>query len=329
MHGRASKLAAALLAIAAGVSTASAQQNYSLNLLKPTMDKWIYPFAQSDNGGSRGTSSSFGAIGEAGFDDRDAQTFVAFNTSGIVPAGLDSTNYQILSATFTLTIFREENSSGFVFDGTYDPVSTYGPMGGSINGDDPGRPIELYGAAFRNGFTSSTITEGMPFSTTPGYREGIRSIYPTDFQGGVSINGANRDVSNNVTAGFDPMPFAIGQIAPGDLNPDGTAKDDALVVFTLNLNNPDVLRYLQLSLSDGMVSFIATSLYVASQDEQNGSYPNFYMKENLLGSAPGKLEMQVQVVPEPSAITLALCGFGLFVATWRGRRAMTAQEEIS
>jgi hypothetical protein len=298
-----------------------------LNLTAPTIDKWMYPFGFG--GATKTPASTFAAVGSEGFDDRDAQFFNAFNTGGIVPAGQGSANYQILSATFTLAIAREEGTPGFVFDGTYDPITTYGPNGEAIGGDDAGRPIELYGAGYRNGFTSNTVVETTPFTTSPGIAERTRTIFATDFQLGTSINGQNRDVSNNIADAFDPVPFAIGQIAPEYLESDGTAKDDAVIVFTLNLANPDVLRYLQLSLDEGRVGLVATSLHLAAQGGPS-VYPTFYSKENLVGSIPGQLNMQVQVVPEPSAVTMGLCGFGLFVACWRGRRVIAAStEEIS
>ncbi len=322
-QSRAITLAAALLAASSGLSAASFGENYTLDLVAPTIDKWIYPFA-SNGGGPRPSGSSFGAIGSAGFDDRDAQLFAAFDTS-TVPAGRGSANYHILSATFMLTV---ASGDSFRFDGSYDPVTTYGPTGVAINGDDAGRPVELYGAGYRNGFTSASVEENTPFRPVSAPAEGGRSIYPTDFAMGASIDGASRDVSNNVTAAFDPVPFAIGQIAPADLNPDGTAKEDATIVFTLNLANPDVLRYLQLSLNEGRVSFLATSLHPAAQGGPT-VYPTYYTKENLLGGTPGQLDLQVQVVPEPSAVTMALCGFGIFVAGWRGRRVIADTEVAS
>ncbi|RYD75977.1 MAG: hypothetical protein EOP84_17490 [Verrucomicrobiaceae bacterium] len=241
-----------------------------------------------------------------------------FDTSGIVQSGLGASNYVILSATFTLQI---SFGDAVFFDGTYDPINTYGASGEPINGDDQGRPMELYGAGFRNGFTSATITENLGFGV-PG--EGTRNIYATDFNLGSSINGPSRDVSNNIANAFDPIPFAIGQVAPSDLT-DGFVDEDADVVFTLNLANPDVLRYLQLSLNDGRVSFLATSLHQASQGGEV-TYPNFYTKENLLDGLPGRLDIQVQVVPEPSPGITALLGFGVMVAFWRGGRTFRRGE---
>jgi len=199
---RAAARRAALVCVLGACACAASAQNYIIDLNAPSIDKWIYPFAP--NGGATRTSGpTFGAVGSAGFDDRDAQYFARFNTGTSVPAGLGANSYQILSATFTLSLA----GGTVVYDSTYDAFTTYGPSGESINGDDPGRPIELFGAAYRNGFTSSTITETTAFGV-PG--EGTRNIYATDFLLGASLSGSNRDVGNNIVGAFDPLPFAIG-----------------------------------------------------------------------------------------------------------------------
>lgn len=328
-------LLAALVTSAVGLCTTSAQTNYSLTSGAPTMDKWMYPFAGgsgADGGAKRSPASTFGAVGETSFDERDAQFFTAFDTKANVPSGLGSENYEVLSATFTLRISRPplqgDPGPGFIYDGTYDPIATYGSGGVPVNDADLGRPLELYGAGYRNGFTSSTILEKTPFTSAPvqGPAKSIRNIYATDFNLGASINGSPRDVSNNISEGFEAVPFAIGQIAEDELDSEGMPLDDAVVTFTLNLANPDVVRYLQSSLNEGFVAFVATSLHTASQTGPS-AYPAYYTMENPVYD-PGQLQMQVQVVPEPSAVTMALCGFGLFVACWRGRRAVSNSEEI-
>ena len=298
----------------AGFMVSATAQVISVNLSAPSIDKNGYPFSPS-GGGPRTSAFTFAAIGSSGFDDRDAQFFNRFQTSGLVPTGQGAANYQILSATFTLSIFAGD---GLVFDGTYDPISTFDASGNPINGDDPGRPMELYGAAYRNGITREQVTEILAYGPTG---DGTRNIYATDFLAGASLNGTNRDVSNNISAAFNPSPFAIGQVAPADLNPNGTVKDDADVVFTLNLANLDVLRYLQLSLNAGTIDLVATSLHNA---EQGGAvvYPEYYTKENLIDGLPGRLQLQVIVIPEPSAVTMLLCSFGLIVGCWRGRQAL-------
>lgn len=303
------------LALLGSIAGASAQL-ITVDIDAPTIDKNGYP--HSPNGGATNpTAFIFGSVGTPGFDDRASQFFNRFSTSATVPTGLGSANYQIVSATFTLSLAGSA-ADLVVFDGTYDPYTTYNPADGEPVGDsDPGRPIELYGAGFRNGITKESVTETLAFGPSG---EGTRNIYATDFQLGSSLNGTLRDVGNNIALAFDPVPFAIGQVALADLNPNGTIKEDANVVFTLNLSNPDVLRYLQLSLDAGSIDFLVTSLHPSSQT--NPTNPYFYTKESSVADVfPGRLDLQV-VVPEPSAITFLLCSFGLFVGCWRGRQAL-------
>ena len=302
----------ALLGSIAGTSA----QSITVDINTPTMDKNGYAHSSS-GGGPRVGAFIFGAVGEENTDDRASQFFNRFNTALSVPSGLGADNYQIQSATFTLTLMTGD---ALVFDGTYDSFTTYDPTTGApVNDLDAGRPIELYGAAFRNGTTKAFTDENLPFGNAN--IEGGRNIYATDFNLGASLNGVNRDVSNNIAELFDALPFAIGQVLAADLNPDGTIKEDANIVFTLNLNNPNVVKYLQLSLDAGTIDLVATSLQIA---EQGGAvvYPEYYTKENLIDGLPGRLQLQVIVIPEPSAVTMLLCSFGLIVGCWRGRQAL-------
>ncbi|MES2569989.1 MAG: hypothetical protein V4710_08030 [Verrucomicrobiota bacterium] len=285
-------------------------QNYTVDLDTPTLDKWVYPFA-SAGGGPRTTAPVFGAVGSSGsFDDRDGQFFVGFSMSGQVPSGQGALNYQISSATLTLRLSFGVDGM-VVYDGTYDAYTTYDPASGSpINGDDPGRPLELYGAAYRNGLTATSVLENTPFAPTGGNAtgEGVRNIYPTDL-----ANGA-RDVSNNIRDAFDSVPFAIGRVAAADLNLDGTMKGDIDVVFTLNLLNPNVVSYLQQSLDEGHVNFLSTSLHQASQGGP-ATRPEFDAKELGAAGVAGRLDMQVAIVPEPNAAWLLMVGASFFACS--------------
>ena len=56
-----------LAALAGALPTAT----YTVDLDAPTVGKWQYAFGGA--GGTRTNASTLGAIGSAGFDDRDAQ----------------------------------------------------------------------------------------------------------------------------------------------------------------------------------------------------------------------------------------------------------------
>lgn len=312
------RLPAAALALgmllSAAVTESSRAQTFDLTQTQPAADIWEYPFAGTP--GTNKIAATFGATGNADFDNRDAQVYFRFDTGGTVPIGLAPSMYQVVSLKITLSV----NSGGFkVYDGSYDPVNTFAPDGTPINGDDPGRPMELFGVGYRNGVTSTSVSESTPFSTLPQPQPRSRSLYPTDFVASGSLNGGvsvSRDVSNSVTDQFNTTPFGIGQVAAQDLN-NGFLKEDAEVVFNLSMLNTDLLRYLQLSLAEGRIGLIATSLEQASQGGPV-VYPDYYTRENTLG-APPKLELVVQVIPEPATAALLLAGAWLISGLSRRR----------
>lgn len=290
-------LAASLLGL---VNPPAQAANFTIDLDAPTIDKWVYPFGGD---GNRANAPIFGAVGTDGFDNRDGQMYAGFDTALLVPAGLGASSYLIFSATFTLSMAPGASGSApaVIFDGTYDPYKTYGA---NPQPDDPGRSIELFGVGYRGGLSNLTVINS---TDVGGFGTAARPMYPTDFVGGTSLSGNQHDVANNVSGQFEAVPFAVGQVAAGDLQ-GGMIKEDADIVFTLNLLNPDVLRYLQLSLNEGRIAFIASSLHEASQTGPV-VYPVFYTNENLLGGLPGRLDLQVVTVPEPNVA--GLLGMGL------------------
>lgn len=282
---------------------------------EPSADRWMYPFNSTP--GTRPSASVFGAVGTAGFDDRDGQFLVRFDTTGVAAPGLGASLYDIGLLTLTLTVNVD---SSFIYDATYDSYHTYGdPLAAGYVADvDLGRPIELFAVGYRNGYSASTFSENSAFSTGGGMTEGARNAYAAQFnESGVLI-----DVSNNVANAFEAQPLAIGTIAgvtPGQLVP-----EDAQVTFNVDLTNPYVVAWLQASLNQGYVEFMVSSLYPTTQEASSG-YPSFYSKENLLHAPEdgdflaGQLSGSVTVVPEPGTLLLLALG-GLCVALRRRRR---------
>src|SRR6187551_2807641 len=72
-------LIAAALAALAGTAAASP---IDADFGAPTLDRWMYPFNMSP--GSELTAHTFGALGIEGFDDRDSQFIVGFDTADSV-----------------------------------------------------------------------------------------------------------------------------------------------------------------------------------------------------------------------------------------------------
>ena len=250
---------------------------------EPNLDRWMYPF--NGTPGTRTTAPLFGSLdGDPSFDQRDAQLLLGFNTASggttSIPTGQGSANYAISAATVTLTVAGGD----FKYDPTYDARDTYV----SVADGDLGRPIELYGAAFRNGY--STLSFGSNDDVPPGYEEtspfsppgppsaGARHVFAADIDSGGSL----RDVSNNVLDGFDPLPFSVGQtsLSAGSTVPLGTT-----YTFALNLANADVRAYLQEALDSGVLGLVATSLSAASFGGPP-TYPIFYTRDHATGAAP-------------------------------------------
>ncbi len=173
-------------------------------------DRWMYPFAGS--GGTTNRAPTFGADSQPTFDNRDGQFLIEWDTSGAYAAGAGASSYVIHSARVEVAVL----DGAFAYDGTVDPYTSY-------FGDtdaDAGRPVEIFGVGYRNGnSTTGTNLETVAFSPPGAPSSGVRNAYANDYLG-----GADRDVSNNVEQGFDPVAFAIGQttsLAPGDTVPAG------------------------------------------------------------------------------------------------------------
>jgi hypothetical protein len=275
--------AAALAAVPATAGAAT--------IAAPSLDRWMYPFSATP--GSRTTASTFGAIGEDGFDDRDAQFLVGFDTTSVAPAGLGAGNYAVGSVTVTAAV---ATGGVFAYDGTVDPRASYGAGGTDA---DAGRPVELFGVGYRNGFTRQTFAENSPFSPA-GPGEAVRNAFAADYAAGSAV-----DVSNNVSgtatsAAFEATPWAVGRtaLAAGEIVPANTT-----FTFELDMTDPDVLAYVQDGLNAGDLRFALTSLHEASLGG-SPSFPNFYTRENLLASA-APASLTVTLVPEPSAVAAA------------------------
>lgn len=304
------KSAVASVAIGVGlvVPFVASAQPLNLTFTGPTLDRWVYPFNATP--GYRNAISVFSALGQeslagATFDQRDAQMLVGFDTAGPlspaggqVPAGLGECGYSITRCVVRVAVVTD---LAFPYDSTYDAWTTYPTMANPqhVDLDPPGRPIELYGAAFRAPFTAETFFEGTsinpgpPFGPSDPPASDDRYVYATDAAGG----GA-RDVSNNVRDEFDPKPFAIGRnaaLAEGQLVPANTD-----FTFELNVTDPEVQLFLRRGLNEGRLRFCITSLQSAvagggSGGPGTGQFATFYAKENVFGSGRrARLELTVE-----------------------------------
>jgi len=255
-------------------------QPFALSFTQPSLDRWMYPFNATP--GTRPAAPVFGTLGdEAGVDSRHGQFILGFDIAEQITTNLGPSRYLIRRARLTATISRDRS---FRYDPTPDTFTSYFQTNDVdfVADSDAGRPIELFGVGFRNGYTAETFTEDAPFG---GLAAGGRNA----FTAGYSTNGLLVDVGNNVgktnalNPAFEVYPFAIGQtenISRGELVPVGTT-----IHFDLNLADPFVLHYLQQGCHSGRLRFAITGLHV-SEFGGSPAWPEFYTRDSVLGNPP-------------------------------------------
>jgi hypothetical protein len=101
-------------------------------------------------------------------EDRLGQMLLGFDTTSRVPSGRGAENYQISSIRLTLT---NVNEGAFAYDPSYDSYRTYLPASDPLHlpDGDSGRPIEVHGVGFRNGYTRLSFS--LSGTNTPGFSE--------------------------------------------------------------------------------------------------------------------------------------------------------------
>ncbi len=266
----------AVLALLAATTIATAQP-FTGSATSPNLDRWMYPFNSTP--GAEVRAPTFAALSVSGFDDRDSEMLVRFDTAAQIPSGQPLSTYRVSRARVQVTV---SNTTDFVF---YDPSAD--PLSASFQTTDPdyvadadaGTPIELYGVGFRNGRTIDTFAENTSFGC-PGFPvEGCRSVYPIDIDG----TGAPFDISRQVRLKLPSTAWAIGTtttLTAGQQIPVGTTFD-----LELDVSRPGIQQYLRTALSGGKLMLALTSLHPASGGPGGGTssdYPSFYTKE-----APG------------------------------------------
>jgi hypothetical protein len=278
-------------------------------------DRWMYPFNAS--AGTRVSATTFGAVQNPAFDDLDAQILLGFDTASAgVPTAAGGGLYRITQATVRLTTATD---GAFELDNTYDAFGTYLE---EATDSDAGRPLELYGVGFRNGYASAgfggTVAGPPVFEEAEGF--GIpgppapqrRHAFASDYAG-----GQPRDVSNSVREGFDPVPWAIGDV-PG-LATGSSVPLDTAVVFQIDVHNPDVLAQLQAGLDAGGLFFAVGSRHRSTQGSSEG-IPSFHFggTDGVSIGPRASLQLDYEIVPEPSAA--ALFGLGVCLVSRSVRR---------
>ncbi len=278
---------------------------------EPDLASYTYPFvgqrasASEPNFGQYNSPNFVGA-----FDNRDGQIQLAFDTAGKgIPTGQPLEQYNITRVTLTLTVASVVGTP--LYDPTYDSQSTYPLVNRPASDPDPGRPVELYGAAFRNGYTgwdfSPMVTVGPPLFGQSGegygptaFGQGVRHVFPTDL---VLDGGVARDVSNNLDepnagtpqhAPFDPTPLAVG--TNSTLTAGAALTSGTVLTFEIDTANPLVLQYIREGLQAGELGLILATLLPASGDPGGGiggDYAFFFLRGNGADSPSLTIEYAV------------------------------------
>jgi hypothetical protein len=325
-------------ALALGALPGSAQV-FSTTVNPVDFDRWMYPF--NGTPGTRNLAPTFGAVSEApDFDNRDGQFIVAVSTQAAgIPIGQGASNYNPLRIRVRATHFE----GAFSYDPTYDAWQTYlDPIDPSHVADsDAGRPIELYGVGFRNGYVGPLVIGAITAAGPPNFEENERNCEGCGFMGQAKRNifpldpgvpDPQGDVSNNVVrmapltgTGFNPSPWAVGKstsgLAPGAAVPQGVfgASAGETFQFDVNTSDPEVLAYVRNGLNTGVLAFAITSMHETAQ-QAGGTNPNFYTRDNIdLAAIAPTMELVVSL-PEPGVGGGLAAGCTMLTALRRARQ---------
>lgn len=260
-------------------------ESQGIMITEPAADRWMYP--ANSTPGTRPQASTFSALpDDEETDNRFGQFLIKFDTAAAgVPAGLGVENYDISNISLTATISQDRL---FLYDSTQDSWITYGSP--ALPDEDAGRPLELHGTGFRNGFTPVDFQENSFFR---GGDPPERNAYPLGFD----ENSAPRDVTNNVSEDFDSLPWAVGQI--DGLSPGDEVPVDSVVRFQPDLSQPGVSQYIREGLNQGFIWFTLSSLHPAIQ--QGGEFVAYYTKDDpvhqLFGDSAPTLSVTYSLPP--------------------------------
>ena len=247
----------------------------------PDRDRWNYPYNATP--GTRARASMFRSIDDEVGIYRYGGYIVSFDTSAAVPTGLEPSAYLVTSVSVQL---MTSDNFKVPYDSSYDPAQTYLPETDDrrVPDTDSGRPINLFGAGFRNGFDLTTWEETTVYRSKDSE---LTTVYP------MVLNDSGEVVDVTLAVDYDqpsdPAPLATGAldgIEPGELIP-----FNAWMNFDLALSNPGTLAYVQQGLSQGRIVLYATSLNGGSSTDR--TYPEFHTSDSLLGEAP---RLRIQVV---------------------------------
>ncbi len=288
--------------------------------LPPSMDKWMYPF-EFGTGGSRPVAPTFASF-DPRFDTRDAEFLLGWQTQSVIPTNAAPSRYVLRRVRLSLTVGRDlvNNVTGervtFLYDPSFDSYRTHlSPQDPAYQADDDaGRPVEIFGVGFRNGFDALGYTEDSSFGVVGAFTSnnisiGTRNAFAAIFD----AQGRLIDIANHVgqtNAGwtqppFEARPWGVGQtvgVTPGQSAPLGST-----FTFDLDLSDPQIAGYVARSVASGRLSLMVSSLSPAKQvtpggtgSGGSGAYPQWSTREDNLFPGP-VLEVEGLVIGDTDA----------------------------
>ncbi len=278
-----------LCVVACACCLVSGAQTFLATLERPSLDRWMYP--NNATPGSRPAASVFGTLGDdSGVDSRHGQFLLGFDLSSVAATNRGPDRYLLKRVTLSLVVSRDR---AYPLDPTEDPPASYldPDEEGGIADADPGRPVELFGVGYRNGFSALEFLEDSPFgSSSAGGRNA--------FAAGFGADGRLVDVGNSVGKSpevfprFAARPFALGRVddwPAGEPVPAGS-----VMTFDLNLQDPWVTGYLREALNTGRLRWMVTSLHESGFGGAP-TFAEFFTQDSAVGVAPS-LEIEGTVV---------------------------------
>lgn len=238
--------------------------------------------------------ATFANFGEtSGADSRLGQFLVGWDTAASVPTNQPVTRYLIRACRATVAI---SDGNQVIYDPTHDALATYFDTNNParLEDADAGRPIELFGVSFRNGYGNTNFLQCSPIGNGSAGANNVFAICWT-------ANGTSRDVGNNVgktNAAYTPFetwPFAVAQTA--DAAPGENLNPNDQLTFDLNLADPFLMGYLRRALQKGRLNLMVSSLHQSSGQFGSEPYPAFATRFNeAFLDAPTTLDLDVTVV---------------------------------
>jgi len=279
----------------------------------PSDDRWTYP--RNSTPGKRTLAPLFGYLTGEGDDLRAiryGQMVLGYDTSGVIPVGLNREQYKIKSVTIQATVAFDEQ---FEYDGTRDNYSLYNGV------DDTASPVELFGTGFRNGYDGLNWDETRPLNEDGA--EG-NNIYSIGFEGGTAIDVDTFSFSKPHSA----KPFAIGTIEgleQGELVP-----EDSVFRFNLDVENSAVSNYIAEGLVNGKLYFTLSQILYEELEEGGKGYPDIYTKDHILGEGASMM-IEYELLPttiEPATLNIDRITEGKLLISWNEPGILERSESL-